>query len=81
MAMVGSLRRRVAFAVLLRVRASMSGFALPGLRKENLEFLPLSAWIDLDQPLGEHPPVAWASEPVRCFTNIRARPRRTVLRS
>jgi hypothetical protein len=28
------------------------GFALPGLRKENLELLPLSAWIEYGQPLG-----------------------------
>jgi hypothetical protein len=40
---VGTLRRRVAIAVVLRIRASISGFALPGLRKENLELLPLSA--------------------------------------
>ena len=32
----------------------MSGFALPGLRKENLELLPLSAWIEHGQPFGEH---------------------------
>jgi len=30
--------------------------------------------------LGQPPPVAWASEPVRFFTTIRARPRRAVLR-
>ena len=76
----------------------MAGFALPGLGKENLELLPLSASsmglraraflyrysrtasedraTTLDQP----PTVAWASEPVRRFIAIRARPRRTVLR-
>ena len=32
-------RRRFAVALFLRVRASLSGFALPGLRKENLELL------------------------------------------
>ena len=30
------------------------GFALPGLRKENLELLPLTAWIEYGQPSGEH---------------------------
>jgi hypothetical protein len=29
--------------VILRMRSSMAGFALPGLRKENLKLLPLSA--------------------------------------
>jgi len=42
--MVCSLRRRIAITVILRVRTSVSGFALPELRKENLELLPLSAW-------------------------------------
>jgi hypothetical protein len=82
----------------LRLRSSISGFALPGLRKENLKLLPLSASSmglrarallyrysrtaseDRATTLGQHPPVAWASEPVRCFITIRARPRRTVLR-
>jgi len=27
-----------------RVRASITGFALPGLRKENLEFLRVTCW-------------------------------------
>jgi hypothetical protein len=84
--------------MILRIRTSVSGFALPGLRKENLELLPLSASSiglrarallyrylrtaseDRATKLGQHPPVAWASEPVRRFIAIRVRPRRTVLR-
>lgn len=54
MALVGTLRRRFAVTVILRMPTSMSGFALPGLRKENLELLPLSAWIEYGQPAGEH---------------------------
>jgi hypothetical protein len=42
-----ALRRRIAVTVILQVRSSVSGFALPGLSKENLELLPLSAWIEL----------------------------------
>ncbi len=38
----------------LRVRTSVSGFALPGLRKENLELLSLTVWIEYGQPSGEH---------------------------
>ena len=51
--MGGTLRRRFAITMILRLRSSVAGFALPGLRKENLELLPLSAWIELGQPLGE----------------------------
>ena len=46
-AMDEALRRRIAVTVILQVRSSVSGFALPGLSKENLELLPLSAWIEL----------------------------------
>jgi hypothetical protein len=84
--------------MILRIRSSLAGFALPGLRKENLELLPLSASSmglraraslyhysrtaseDRATTLGQHPPVALASEPVRCFIAIRARPRRALRR-
>jgi len=98
-AMDGALRRRIAFTMILRLRSSITGFALPGLGKENLELLPLSASSmglrarafldrysrtaseDRATTLGQYPPVALASEPVRFFIAIRARPRRTVVQS
>jgi hypothetical protein len=39
-----TLRRRIAVAMILRSRTSVAGFALPGLRDENLELSPLSRW-------------------------------------
>ena len=35
------------------MRSSMSGFALPGLRKESLELLPLTDWTERELPRGE----------------------------
>jgi hypothetical protein len=62
----------------------MTGFALPGLRDENLELLPLSRRNDSGHDFYVCvlfvSSVARASEPVGGIAKSNARPRRTVLR-
>ena len=48
-----TLRRRIAVTLFQRIRTSLADFALPGLRKENLEHLPLTVWIGKGKPRGE----------------------------